>query len=697
MFSLFATIKRVPWKKGVILALVVLMLASPVEAHAEDFHWGFALSIGGGAAWGGCALGQALVPIPVLGCALGALVGGAAGFITGNYLGDRIYSGLIDAFTTIVGFLAQVAVGIFLNFAAALLTLSIQVNSQPISHFQPVVDANAITTDIANMLLIALFIIIALATIVNIESFGMRRVLPMLVIMALVVNFSTIFVGMFIDAGNTVMNFFWTNTHFSSTDLVGYIQNEMKVSATQNIDSATLGALLRGTSAQGTEKTVTSLSKAGVQFLVIMLGGLAAYIFLRFGILFLLRISIFYILIITAPLVFILGALPKFRGQLQEWLRTLLNWAFIGPISFFLLYIGLLIWHQLNESFLAQGNAATKGDTTSILLFFSFPVVAFFFMQALSISKKMAGAAANAIVDSAVSVIKGATLGTAALAGGAAIAGIGRAAIGSERMDKITKRLKQSNFSGIRNVGQRLEQAQKGVRDSEEKDIKATQEAFNDLAQTSSDTNLQATFRKTGNVSARLALVRAMVEKGRTLSPEMINYTLRYGASYTPDTVKKVKEFYPTYDDKIYQDPKNKTAGIKFDEVFKKFKDAKDPKNIHYEDFASVANPGGLANTKDSAFVMLATQLDKGDKNKIASDPSLFAKYSKQIDEINNYSDPEKNLLFQETAKNTGFSEDYIRKTFENLALWNTNAAKWRSGSNKGGGGGPTPPGPTIP
>lgn len=428
-------------RQFVIVFLTICIFISPLQAHAVSFE-GLGLGLAAGA-------GICLTPIVGwLGCGIAIAGGAAIGFTAGNDLLEAIFYGII--------FLANFIATTLISWAAFLLDAAIDFNTQRVidsgdAASQVVLRAAAITTSLANLVLVAILIIVALATIAGIENYGVRRILPVFIAMALIVNFSTIFVGGVVDAGNTVMDFFWTNSNFNNVNLAGYIQRNMKISETGLASTKNLDQLIK---TSGSE-TVGIVAQAAGSLIIIIVGLFAAYIFFRMAMIFLLRIGIFWILIMTAPLVFILGILPYTRKYFREWWDQLLNWAFIGPITFFFMFFGLIIWSSLN----IQLQAAVPGEINSMSFMLVFPIILLFFMYALNISKKMAGSIANSIIDSAVSITKGLTLGTAAMAGGAAIAGIGRAALRNPRVASIIGRLQQSNVPGRRAIGKRLSTA----------------------------------------------------------------------------------------------------------------------------------------------------------------------------------------------------------------------------------------------
>lgn len=65
-----------------------------------------------------------------------------------------------------------------------------------------------VTMPLANMIFILAFVTIAIATILGLEAYGIKKLLPVLIIMALLVNFAPVFVGLIVDAANVIVFYF---------------------------------------------------------------------------------------------------------------------------------------------------------------------------------------------------------------------------------------------------------------------------------------------------------------------------------------------------------------------------------------------------------------------------------------------------------------------------------------------------------
>jgi len=71
-----------------------------------------------------------------------------------------------------------------------------------------VVKGWAIVRDLCNMFFIVILLVIAFATILRVEGYDIKKMVPKLIIMAILINFSKTICGLIIDAADLIMNAF---------------------------------------------------------------------------------------------------------------------------------------------------------------------------------------------------------------------------------------------------------------------------------------------------------------------------------------------------------------------------------------------------------------------------------------------------------------------------------------------------------
>src|SRR3989344_6014951 len=102
---------------------------------------------------------------------------------------------LISAYVSLIGLLALQMVNLLIKIA--------QFNN--FVDFAPVVTGWTIIRDVVNMPFIVMLLVIAISTILGYEAYSYRRLLPRLVLMAVLINFSRTIIGLLIDVGQIFM------------------------------------------------------------------------------------------------------------------------------------------------------------------------------------------------------------------------------------------------------------------------------------------------------------------------------------------------------------------------------------------------------------------------------------------------------------------------------------------------------------
>src|SRR3989344_8919207 len=149
---------------------------------------------------------------------------GVVGDILGG-LGDKVIGSVFYAIGLLLGGLAAIIAMI----AGWLVNFAINLNFNILQN--PIIDIGwRISRDIANLGFVLFIIIIAIATILRMQQYGAKSALGKLIAVALLVNFSLVFAGVFIDFSNMLTNFFIKNiASGDSGGLASAIANAFKI------------------------------------------------------------------------------------------------------------------------------------------------------------------------------------------------------------------------------------------------------------------------------------------------------------------------------------------------------------------------------------------------------------------------------------------------------------------------------------
>ena len=261
---------------------------------------------------------------------------------------------------------------------------------------------------LTNIFIVLGLVVIALATILRIESYQMKKTLPLLLIVALLINLTPMLCGLVIDASNIIMNHFLKGGALLTEDFLSKLG--IQITSLWNLK----------------ENPVNTLAKGILLVGFNVIGGL---IFLLFAFLFLFRYIALWMLVILSPLALFCYIFPATKKMWDQWLNQFIQWCFIGIPAAFTVYLANKMIEELLEGRLV-GEVSGMGIIMGYLVPLAFLLGGF--LMSLQTGAMGAGLA-----------IKGFKWTGAAARGlmtGAAI-GVGAGAVGAARGAKEAKGL----------------------------------------------------------------------------------------------------------------------------------------------------------------------------------------------------------------------------------------------------------------
>ena len=255
--------------------------------------------------------------------------------------------------------------------------------------------------DLANMLIVLGFIVVAISFALRLGEYGSKKVLVNLIMVALLVNFSGLFCGLIIDASNLTMRGLIQGTNSSgpttssnmSTIFFGRIN-----SAEEHVSCPLI-----------TNKDLTGYIASDIMFGYLYLMLVSCFIFLSFMIV--VRYAALGILFMMAPLAFFCWVFPATKGMWNKWITAFLKWAFIGVyMCFFLNIVGNMV-----DGMKVLTSTNSNPDLLSLIAYFLICILTLF--VGYYVSLKAAAATAPAVVGAvktAVGFATGAVVGFAA-------------------------------------------------------------------------------------------------------------------------------------------------------------------------------------------------------------------------------------------------------------------------------------------
>ena len=238
--------------------------------------------------------------------------------------------------------------GVLMNTSIEFTTIGFE--SQIYSRIQGGVEAVwTVFRDLANILIIGTFTFIAISMILNLESFGSRKMVAKVLIVAILINFSLLFTRVIIGSSNFVATQFYKAAQFGAAPAGTANANGTLTDYSTGI-SGKFAQLMGVATAQETKDNLWKVAgdSKDLGFAAIVLGILTAVVFIATALLFfyiafllIARAILFIMLLVTSSLAFASYLIPGggYGGYgWNSWWSSLLKNAAFGPLLLILLW-----------------------------------------------------------------------------------------------------------------------------------------------------------------------------------------------------------------------------------------------------------------------------------------------------------------------------------------------------------------------
>ncbi|MFA6389216.1 MAG: hypothetical protein WCW77_01400 [Patescibacteria group bacterium] len=249
-----------------------------------------------------------------------------------NGVWNTVSGGIGGAIATVVGWIAQIFLAVFGVFLTVLTAILLQVSSyNNIINVSAVTNGWVIVRDLCNMFFILILLIIAFATILRVESYNAKKLLPKLLIMAVLINFSKTICGLMIDASQVIMLTF-VNAFAASK---GALIDKTQILNIGVISNDALKDTASGSKQIETFNIVISLVLGVIALIVtdiVILVMIAVLV---------VRIIMLWIYTILSPAAFLLSAFPAGQKYASQWWSEFAKYVTTGPVLAFFLWLAL--------------------------------------------------------------------------------------------------------------------------------------------------------------------------------------------------------------------------------------------------------------------------------------------------------------------------------------------------------------------
>ena len=232
---------------------------------------------------------------------------------------------------------------------SALITVMLRVMSYPISiHMEAVTQGWQAVRDLCNNFFIVILIAIAIGTIIKVPQWQIGQMLPKLLIMAILINFSKMFCGLMIDVSQILMLSF-------AAPLTGIKGNNIILAAigipdmykllagtTNSADTASSylqqgASTLSAQSGIGYGSIITALIYAMIATIIaaVVIGAIIAVLIAR--------IVALLFLTVLSPLPFLLSTFKQGESYAGQWWKHMTSELIVGPVMLFFLWLSFMI------------------------------------------------------------------------------------------------------------------------------------------------------------------------------------------------------------------------------------------------------------------------------------------------------------------------------------------------------------------
>jgi len=220
---------------------------------------------------------------------------------------------------------------------------------------------------LVNLGFVLSFIFIALTYILRLPQYEMKKTLPRLILVILLVNFSMLLVGMLADVSqfvtNTLLDAFGGDFVKTATmplkQNLGAITNVIIMTVTAYIASAftVFGAPIALALLAYQTFSGNLLGDIFALITMIAMNAIMGAIFFIYTVLYIVRIAALWILAIFSPLAFFCLIFDQTKKYFSSWFKMVVGWAFLGVVALFLM--GLIISLYTDAFFSRPGNIVT--------------------------------------------------------------------------------------------------------------------------------------------------------------------------------------------------------------------------------------------------------------------------------------------------------------------------------------------------
>lgn len=215
----------------------------------------------------------------------------------------------------------------------------------------PVVYGWGIVRDLCNMFFILIMLIIAFATILQVEQYSIKKMLPKLILMAVLINFSKLICGFLIDFAQIIMLTFVNGFK----DIGGAnLTNMLGIDKLMTISGGSTDA----------NSDVTLWSIAGSYMLALIYSVIALVVITALLGVLIMRMIMLWVYVVLSPIAYLMAAVPGGQKYSSQWWDEFSKNVIIGPVLAFFIWLSFASLGGVEDPKVVA-DIRSKGNTQS--------------------------------------------------------------------------------------------------------------------------------------------------------------------------------------------------------------------------------------------------------------------------------------------------------------------------------------------
>ncbi|NCN99858.1 hypothetical protein GW920_01940 [Candidatus Falkowbacteria bacterium] len=323
-----------------------------------------------------------------------------------------VNAGSRDWAYTVVSFL----LGVFVSALGLILVLVLQ-GLTLIASYQHFIDSRAVVLgwvmvrDICNMFFVIVLMVIAFGTILNLEDYNYKKLLPKLILMAVLINFSKTICGLLIDVTQVVM--------------LTFVNAFKDIGAANFTDIFGITSIL--TLAKNGAADIDGFTAAAAYILGFLYLLIAIVVITTMMMMLAMRLVMIWIYVVLSPAAYLLAAVPGGQSYSQQWWTEFTKNLIVGPVLAFFIWLSLsalqvdntTAQYSANDSKAQEEIAYANTEASKPSALIKYVIAIGMLVGGLMVSQKIGGAAGELAGKGMGALQKGQSLATGAAVGAA--------------------------------------------------------------------------------------------------------------------------------------------------------------------------------------------------------------------------------------------------------------------------------------